>query len=446
MSVDGWLAAFEGPSHVETYGNPWHGRFTSATNLRLTNGTDLTIPAQSQNSDTWYVNGGLPAPPAPAANLAAQGGQWFADAVLFGANKRWHPKSAIEVGADKWIYFDGNKKAWLLKATLTNYTWNWNGLTGPSARCAPAVRLIVTLVGRFGLLDTTPLTPCNIELFNQVFTAPSIAPGDYDDFHFRIQADLADSWTTPLYSRDLHASPNGAKAFVHACANCTKTGAVYEISPWWSVSQPLYVFEVTVSGNGSDEAATHGQGIAATAIKRWDQTNIFSFTNNSAIADRTHLVRAMYKPDGSECLWSYRSTLNNPGGSPKDGWFRLQRDGAVLDQVTWSWATGDGQYLGYGPFPVFRAPIGAPATNTACGIAAISNNVFALVQPWGTYTTAVYNGAGAGGGFPADAQYEVRAYHGPSGASVAHSAFTFDRASWNPRTTELVVDAYAGFV
>lgn len=124
---------FPGPAEpfdeLSAWGMPWHGRLfndgsgaelTAPNNVVLTEADDIVFNYAAGCSDTHYVrNHKAPAvAPAPTDDLAAAGGSWYPDAVLFTRSKRYHPKQGDAVGQNSWIYIDPAGMRWRMSVVF----------------------------------------------------------------------------------------------------------------------------------------------------------------------------------------------------------------------------------------------------------------------------------------------------------------------------------------
>lgn len=105
------------------WGNPWHGRFTD-DGLVLPTEDVLPSPTPANAPDTYLVRfTGIPAVETPE-ELAALGGEWMTDAVLYTAEKRYSPKSSAGLGYLNWLWRDANGEVWKLRISFSHSVSN----------------------------------------------------------------------------------------------------------------------------------------------------------------------------------------------------------------------------------------------------------------------------------------------------------------------------------
>lgn len=103
------------------WGNPWHGRF-HADGLHLGSGAvrPLVAPANSPNS--LLVRFADIGPSETPPDLAAEGGEWLADAVLYTCEKRYSPAGGPSIGYSSWLWRDALGQVWRLTVLVFNST------------------------------------------------------------------------------------------------------------------------------------------------------------------------------------------------------------------------------------------------------------------------------------------------------------------------------------
>lgn len=127
-------ATAPGPCRVIRGGQPWHGLMRGST-LALSNGG--TRPCVAPDSgDTYYVKKpGLPVPTTPSS-IAAQGGEWRNDAVLFAKQHRYAPGSPANIGGKQFFYFAPSGRVWGISIQVSvesppfTISWDWVTQTG----------------------------------------------------------------------------------------------------------------------------------------------------------------------------------------------------------------------------------------------------------------------------------------------------------------------------
>ena len=139
---------------VVAWGNPWHGRFTGA-GLQLPNGTVLPTSVPANTPETCLVRFAGIAETETPPELAAAGGEWLADAVLYTSSKRYSPTSDKGVGYLGWLWRDANGQVWRLRASFSNSVSN-------PAVGASSTMSITIYARKFGVFGQGSLPEYNI--------------------------------------------------------------------------------------------------------------------------------------------------------------------------------------------------------------------------------------------------------------------------------------------
>lgn len=108
---------------VVAWGNPWHGRFTGA-GLQLPNGSVLAASVPANTPETCLVRFTGIAETETPPDLAAAGGEWLVDAVLYTSSKRYSPTSDKGIGYLGWLWRDANGQVWRIRASFSNSVSN----------------------------------------------------------------------------------------------------------------------------------------------------------------------------------------------------------------------------------------------------------------------------------------------------------------------------------
>lgn len=158
-----------------TWGNPWHGKLAAGT-IELVPGTPVTsitvdgvahtVKSVSGNlGDTrYYKPPYLPDDPETPAQVAALGGKFTRDMVLFSDSFRYSPLAEKSVLANEyeWLLWDATALAWRKMKIAAAWQPLSSDQNAPSAEGANLVQIMIyrgDIFGRIDVTDTAPAAP-----------------------------------------------------------------------------------------------------------------------------------------------------------------------------------------------------------------------------------------------------------------------------------------------